>query len=339
MKPANSSSFGVASWDEANDGKSGSFKKRRAAASPGASGSKAGGGFGTDGAFGSTQNLVEKDEAGEGGPMSNGGAAGENNDSDGAGDGGERLVWGPTSSFRVGWTLMIMLLSVYNFLVIPFRTCLIDAVDWNESPETKDRYMGWMFADYALDVLLFVDFYFQLDRFGFLNPDGTLNSNPRAIRRRYWASTWLLWDALAILPLDIFAPLYSDTNLDIVFALRLPRVLRVFRIHDSFSFLTQFIEEWRNNVNTNVIVLIDLLFTYLIVLHGYTCFFFITCRYSDYGFLDNLGIRRASLTARYLIACVFASETLNGFTFGTYGWGRYEIVRSWLMCVCVVIMV
>jgi hypothetical protein len=126
----------------------------------------------------------------------------------------------PGSKFGALWSLMVLIISFYDCIVVPYRVAF-KVID--------DHSVGVFFVvDFVTDLILVLDIFVQLHT-AFKTHGEVVTSLPR-IRHRYYRS-WMTCDVLAALPVDLIQLQYGVTHWA-----RLNKVLRLPRIaHLLFS--------------------------------------------------------------------------------------------------------
>ncbi|DAZ97230.1 TPA: hypothetical protein N0F65_010392 [Lagenidium giganteum] len=118
------------------------------------------------------------------------------------------IVFHETSSFRFWWDLIMLLISTYHLLVIPFRICFL--FDYSANDAFMSALKVWFGIEYVLvDGLCLVDYWLRKYRFSFLRHGETI-SDSAAIARHYWKHGSGKRDLLAMLPLELLPVLISE---------------------------------------------------------------------------------------------------------------------------------
>ncbi|RLN21191.1 hypothetical protein BBJ28_00007280, partial [Nothophytophthora sp. Chile5] len=104
--------------------------------------------------------------------------------------------------FRVAWTVVMQLVTLYYVVVIPLQIGFLDAV-LNDA-ENEAIILVVFALEYAIaDMACLVDFALHRRYFVYLNSSGQPVTDPQRIARHYWRRGLYLVDLLAMVPLEL----------------------------------------------------------------------------------------------------------------------------------------
>ena len=172
----------------------------------------------------------------------------------------------PGSAFRHAWTVLLFLVTVYHAFAVPHRIAF--AFD-----------LAFVSVDWILDIVFVADFYLQARRFPYLE-EGELFADRESIFRHYW-NHGLKRDALAVLPLDLFAfamPTPAKRNLALAF-LRLPKILKLADLPRLWHEIDRMLETAA--IASAPVQLLSLLGGVAVVAHWACCGFYMFSRYRN----------------------------------------------------------
>eukprot|EP00814_Leptocylindrus_danicus_P018467 CAMPEP_0116042656 /NCGR_PEP_ID=MMETSP0321-20121206/25832_1 /TAXON_ID=163516 /ORGANISM="Leptocylindrus danicus var. danicus, Strain B650" /LENGTH=1504 /DNA_ID=CAMNT_0003523199 /DNA_START=812 /DNA_END=5322 /DNA_ORIENTATION=+ len=176
-----------------------------------------------------------------------------------------RARFHPDSTFRLIWSIVIIMTSVYNAWAVPFRIAFeasfpFQIIDWPLIPASLSTYI--------LTVSEFSYVY-----------HGELVADKEHVMRHYIHGRFLL-DMITACPYDLLCYYFLENDSQGLFALallRIPKLLRIGRAFETFSSISRSLEE--NHVRVAPIHLVGLLLGVCFVAHWAACGFFAFARW------------------------------------------------------------
>jgi len=173
----------------------------------------------------------------------------------------ENFTFYPTDKFKIYWDMLIIVLSIWNSILIPYELAFPVIVEEEKALPVFDYFID---AAFAFDIVINFRSVYYDPKTESLVTDGNKIAW-RYLQGRFWI------DLLASLPLEMIAILFggrvSDETLKIfgmfklVRLLRLGRMITYMKVNRSFKFSMK---------------LIQLMFMLLLILHWISCFWYIT---------------------------------------------------------------
>lgn len=159
---------------------------------------------------------------------------------------GDIVAWLPDSRAARWWQFCALIVLLYSALVIPFRLAFLTSWRCGNCGNDRDAVwpswlIVWMLLEYLLDAFWWTDIWLRRNRLA-VHDGVRLETERSRLRARYQRSGGHLWDLVASVPLDVFAALGSIPGvpaLQLAAALRLPRLLRLWRLREYFDALVQ----------------------------------------------------------------------------------------------------
>jgi len=167
----------------------------------------------------------------------------------------------PDSSFRRTWDVLVLFVSLYNAWIIPFQ------ISFNNTA-TIIYILNALF-----DMFYFADIYLKCFEFSYIH-EGQLISDRDKVKYRFLKGSFKL-DMISSLPFDIIALIFIrffDVSLPIIAILRLPKLIRLRTIGDTFLMLTRLLED--KKVSIAPIRLTGLLLGVCLIAHWAGCGFY-----------------------------------------------------------------
>ncbi len=196
---------------------------------------------------------------------------------------------------------MIVLVTLYNFLSIPFRLA------FKASSETI-----FLNLDFFSDLILILDIFIRFN-LAYLE-QGEVIEDRKKIQAHYRATDFKL-HLIASFPGDLVIRLLGFNILPgLIECLRIPRLLR------GFHYIAIF-KRWENNVNVNpaAIRMLHLVLGIFLIDHWVACFWFFIGEFAkgsgESWFLSS-SLQDASLTTKYLKSLYWSITTLTTVGYG-----------------------
>jgi potassium voltage-gated channel Eag-related subfamily H protein 8 len=198
------------------------------------------------------------------------------------------------SRFITWWNVLILLFTLQNILVIPFRV----AFGFTSSK------LGIMFTiDFVGDVCFIVDLFLQFRSAYYKR--GVPVTSPKRIARRYLRS-WFALDLFAALPFDLIQLRYNR----LISTTRLPKMIRIFRVIQ----LIRGIEE-HSGIDVRFSKLLKLPIAVFFISHTFACFSFVFGRVQGFGndeWLPPASLENESHLNQYLQSLYWAFALMSG---------------------------
>lgn len=163
----------------------------------------------------------------------------------------QEFLFKPSSPFKIKWDILIIVLSVWNSIEIPFLFAFPQKVEDLSTINTIDTFIDCLFA---FDILVnFRTCYID-------QKTDQLIEDPKVIARTYIRGRFWV-DLCASIPFEIFT-IFSSDEVKILGMLKLVRLLRLGRM---VTFLKA------NKSFKLSIILVQLLFILILVIHWIAC--------------------------------------------------------------------
>ncbi len=207
----------------------------------------------------------------------------------------------PESKFIIFWEFIIVLVTLYNFLSIPFRLA------FQASSEAI-----FLSLDLISDFLLVLDIFLRFN-LAYLE-QGEVIEDRKKIQKHYREADFKL-HLIASFPADILIKIIGfNISPKLIELLRIPRLLR--GVHCITIF-----KRWENNVNVNpaAIRMFNLVLGIFLIDHWVACFWFFIgeiAKDSGESWFINSSLESASLTTKYLTSLYWSITTLTTVGYG-----------------------
>ncbi|MEA5540995.1 ion transporter [Limnoraphis robusta Tam1] len=207
----------------------------------------------------------------------------------------------PESKIIIVWESIIVLVSLYNYLSIPFRIAFQTEADGI-----------WLILDLLSDTVLISDIFLRF-KIGYID-QGEFITDRQKIRKNY-RSTDLKINLIASLPIDFIVRIFiSPVPGYVIGIIRFPRLLRGFQCLGIFR-------RWENNVNVNPVVIrmINLVVTIFLIDHWVACLWFFigeVAQISGESWLTNASLESARTSTQYLNSLYWSITTLTTVGYG-----------------------
>lgn len=187
--------------------------------------------------------------------------------------------WEPASPFRNYWNVIMLFITIYNLILIPFRLAF--------------EYVSYLvIIDYTMDILLAVDFYLKSYKFSFLY-EGIVHTQSDKIKEHYKKDKLRYYaDVFSCIPFDILAVISINSgavSTTLIPLLRIPKLFRTIHIVGLIDNLNQGVQQLHIIKDISVMKLFELLGGVILVAHWAGCFFYLTSWVGmDRGKCNNL---------------------------------------------------
>jgi hypothetical protein len=207
----------------------------------------------------------------------------------------------PESRLMIFWESLIVVVTLYNYLIIPFRVAF--QAGFSEK---------WLIFDWIADGIYLIDILLRFN-IGFVD-QGEFVKDKKLIFKHY-RSTELKLDLIASFPADLVARLlWHDSAITIISFLRFPRLLRGIQCFE-------ILRRWENNVNINpaVIRMIELITMIFLIDHWVACIWFFigdAARVSGESWLTTASLDFAPPITQYMSSLYWSMTTLTTVGYG-----------------------
>ncbi|WP_293082765.1 ion transporter [Okeania sp. SIO3B5] len=206
----------------------------------------------------------------------------------------------PNSKLIRSWQVLIVFITIYNALIVPFRIAF------------KNRFDGiWIVLDIIGDVILIIDIFirFHLSYFEY----GEYIEDKKKIAKNY-LNRLFLRHLIASFPGDIIARIVAPNSLFTIALLRLPRLLRLPQFYRIFN-------KWETNININptLIRMYKLVIIIILITHWVACIWFMLGSWESNGensWLIRNSLQSASRRTQYINSLYWAITTLTTVGYG-----------------------
>ena len=207
----------------------------------------------------------------------------------------------PESKIIIAWESLIVLVTLYNFIAVPFRIAFKTRVDG-----------VWLILDVVTDSILIADIFLRF-HVGYID-QGAFIDDRQQISQNYKNSDFKI-NLIASFPLDLIVRLlFPNIRPYAISILRFPRLLRGFQCLGIFR-------RWENNVNVNPVVIrmINLVVIIFLIDHWVACLWFfignVAPVYSE-SWLRDASLEDARTTTQYMKALYWSITTLTTVGYG-----------------------
>ncbi|MGF1492695.1 MAG: ion transporter [Microcoleaceae cyanobacterium] len=211
----------------------------------------------------------------------------------------------PNSKQVTAWESLIVLITLYNYIVIPFRIAFRGGSS-----------NLWITLDYLTDFILIIDIFLRF-YIGYIDR-GEMVTDKVKIQQHYFSKDFKLY-LLASFPLDLIFrlifPTSSIRSLRLLGILRIPRLLRGLHCLEIFR-------EWENNISINpaVIRMLQLLLLIFLIDHWVACIWYligsIAVANAQISWLTNSGLENVLPRTKYLHSLYWSITTLTTVGYG-----------------------
>lgn len=175
----------------------------------------------------------------------------------------------PHGDFMLAWFGVILTVTLYSMVVVPFRVAFL---------ENHDVSLSWVFLDYFGDLLFFADCVFRAAFLAFYDHNNNLIVGHRGIWERYRKSGKVKWHLLCALPIEtivlITPTLCPFWKLQTWSLFRLNKLLRAIEMPYLIRRVESSLGKAGVKVPKNPLKLLKLLLVILLLAHLNSCVFF-----------------------------------------------------------------
>ncbi len=187
----------------------------------------------------------------------------------------------PNNYFIQFWFGLVLLVTVYSVIALPFRLAFLENHDIN---------MTWAFLDYSGDILLFADIVVRSCFLAYFD-DNHLITSRKKIRLHYLQSGKMKWHILSIIPAELtiiyiptFCPLWK---LQVWSLFRLNKMLRLVEVKDLMHRVETSLAKIGVKVPKNAIRVGKLLMVILLSAHIVGCIFYMIASFDQYRYVGD----------------------------------------------------
>ncbi|WP_287274949.1 MULTISPECIES: cyclic nucleotide-gated ion channel [unclassified Okeania] len=206
----------------------------------------------------------------------------------------------PDSKFIRSWQVLIVFITIYNALIVPFRIAFKNKFD-----------SFWVILDIIGDVILILDICirFHIGYFEY----GEYIQDKKNIAQRY-RNRLFSRHLVASIPGDLIARIFAPKSLFIIALLRFPRLFRLPQFYRIFN-------RWETNVNINptLIRMYKLVILIILITHWVACIWFMIGSWepnAENSWLIRNSLQSASIRTQYINSLYWAITTLTTVGYG-----------------------
>ncbi|KAL9183699.1 hypothetical protein ACHAXT_004555 [Thalassiosira profunda] len=190
----------------------------------------------------------------------------------------------PDSYFMRAWFGLILTVTLYSMIAVPFRVAFL---------ENHDISLAWLGFDYFGDALFFADFVFRAAFLAFYDENNNLVVGHRDIWGRYWQSGKVKWHVLCALPIEALVlavptlcPLWKLQTWSLF---RLNKLLRAIEMPYLIRRVESSLAKAGVKVPKNPLKVTKLLLVILLLAHVNSCVFFAIANFNQHANSGNIG--------------------------------------------------
>ena len=184
----------------------------------------------------------------------------------------------PHSLFIQGWFGVILGVTLYSMIVLPFRVAFLE--NYEISP-------AWVFFDYFGDCIFLVDFLFRANFEAFFDVNNNLVVDHKLIFQRFVKSGKVKWHVLSMMPLEVLTlPLPSLCplwRLQTWSLFRLNKLLRAIEMPSLIRSVESSLAKVGVKVPKNPLKVVKLLLVILLLAHLNSCVFFAIANFDQHA--------------------------------------------------------
>ena len=189
----------------------------------------------------------------------------------------------PHSYFMQVWFGLILSLTLYSMIVLPFRVAFL---------ENHEISLLWMVFDYSGDLLFFADFIFRAAFLAFYDENNNLVVGHREIWNRYVMSGKVKWHLLCAMPIEVLVFLVHTLcplwKLQTWSLFRLNKLLRVIEMPALIRHVEFSLAKIGIKVPKNPLKVAKLLLIILLLAHLNSCVFFAIANFNQHANSGNI---------------------------------------------------
>jgi len=189
----------------------------------------------------------------------------------------------PHSYFMQGWFTLILTLTLYSMIVLPFRVAFL---------ENHDISLAWIVFDYFGDLVFFADFIFRAAFLAFYDENNNLMVGRKEIWNRYVKSGKVKWHVLCAMPVEVLAlvvpTLCPFWKLQTWSLFRLNKLLRVIEMPALIKHVESSLAKIGIKFPTRLLKVLKLLLIILLLAHLNSCVFFAIANYNQHANSGNI---------------------------------------------------
>lgn len=207
----------------------------------------------------------------------------------------------PESRLMILWESLIVLVTLYNYILIPFRVAFQAGISEK-----------WLIFDLIADAILVIDILLRFN-IGFVDQGEFIEDKQRI--KAHYRSTELKLDLIASFPADLVVRLlWNNSAITIISFFRFPRFIRGIECFEIFR-------RWENNVNVNpaLIRMLELIMMIVLISHWVACFWFFigdAFRLEGESWLTTTSLDFAPLTTQYMKSLYWSITTMTTVGYG-----------------------
>eukprot|EP00986_Skeletonema_menzelii_P012282 scaffold6715_cov139-Skeletonema_menzelii.AAC.3 len=202
----------------------------------------------------------------------------------------------PHSLFIQGWFGVILGVTLYSMIVLPFRVAFL---------ENHEISPAWVFFDYFGDCIFLVDFIFRANFEAFFDENNNLVVEHKAIWQQFVKSGKVKWHVLSMMPFEVltlaFPTLCPLWRLQTWSLFRLNKLLRVIEMPSLIRSVESSLAKVGVKVPKNPLKVVKLLLVILLLAHINSCVFFAIANFNQHANSGDLNAQHNWANAEGLV--------------------------------------
>lgn len=202
----------------------------------------------------------------------------------------------PHSLFIQGWFGVILGVTLYSMIVLPFRVAFLE--NYEIGP-------AWAFFDYFGDCIFLVDFLFRANFEAFFDENNNLVVEHKAIWQQFVKSGKVKWHVLSMMPFEVltlaFPTLCPLWRLQTWSLFRLNKLLRVIEMPSLIRSVESSLAKVGVKVPKNPLKVVKLLLVILLLAHINSCVFFAIANFNQHANSGDLNAQHNWANAEGLV--------------------------------------
>jgi CRP-like cAMP-binding protein len=202
----------------------------------------------------------------------------------------------PHSLFIQGWFGVILGVTLYSMIVLPFRVAFL---------ENHEISPAWVFFDYLGDCIFLVDFIFRSTYEAFFDENNNLIVEHKAIWQQFLKSGKVKWHILSMMPFEVltlaFPTLCPLWRLQTWSLFRLNKLARMIEMPSLIRSVESSLAKIGVKVPKNPLKVVKLLLVIALLAHINSCVFFAIANFNQHANSGDLNAQRNWANAEGLV--------------------------------------